>query len=314
MASSEFITLDAEFEELLREVARDPQSSLLRVPRPKRIQCLFDRGAPVGGLEQGLSSAERHLVHVYRNELAWLLRQACLVKLVEGARSQLYVNRYVREDREVDLTRPARIRERIDGQRPPDGTTSEAAEALVLLERCVSDPLGGEPGIGILAAASFRLQRTDEARIMAAMDLAQGASPRRAIEVLADVLANHPTPSNEASAWSQVGLAYSRLMEFECARDSFRILCRLHPATAPAWLSRLTMDIQLGDVADIDDCASTLTDSLRHAPCAVRGFVESMVRLRAMNEWTPSPHAATARDEVMRRHPGVVAEVVDVFR
>jgi hypothetical protein len=136
MTSSEFITLDPEFEEVLREVAADPDSSLLRVPRPKRIRSLFDRGSAVGALEPGLTRAEQHLLQVHRNELAWLLRQACLVKLVEGPKSRLYVSRYITAERQVELMRPSTMRSQLDLERGTAAGAKDEAPAIALLDRC----------------------------------------------------------------------------------------------------------------------------------------------------------------------------------
>ena len=314
MASAEFVTLDPEFEELLREVASDPDSSLLRVPRPKRVRSLFDRGAPVGNLEAGLSTAERHLLQVHRNELAWLLRQACLLKLVEGPRNRLYVTRYIAADREVRLIRPRRMRRLAERHQAESRHFPEGVDACALLDRCVEDPLGNEPDVGALAAASFRLQRTDDARIMAAMELAYGSGQRAALEILHDVLSTDPMPNTWPSVWSHVGVAYSGLLEFEKARIAFKRVCTIDDCSPIAWLSRLALDMQLGDLQDIAVVEDWQSNSRHDVHASVRHFADSILHLRILGRWKPTRAALTHCAELSNNYCGMIAEVASVFQ
>lgn len=96
--------LEPALEELLREVASDPRSSLLRVDRPSLLKGPFDHDPMVRESFTGLRSAERELLRVYRQELGHALRECCF-DLV-----------YRREDRQIFLfpdfgnTRPEEFR------------------------------------------------------------------------------------------------------------------------------------------------------------------------------------------------------------
>lgn len=69
--------LEPALEELLREVAADPRSSLLRVDRPSLLKGPFDHDPMVRESCTGLRNAERELLRVYRQELGHALRECC---------------------------------------------------------------------------------------------------------------------------------------------------------------------------------------------------------------------------------------------
>lgn len=69
--------LEPALEELLREVAADPRSNLLRVDRPSLLKGPFDHDPMVRESCTGLRSAERELLRVYRQELGLALRECC---------------------------------------------------------------------------------------------------------------------------------------------------------------------------------------------------------------------------------------------
>jgi len=69
MSDSSYL-LDPEVEAILQEVAKDPDSVLLRVDRPKELRVLLAGGDTVVRSKTGLSSAEKQLLEVHRDEAA----------------------------------------------------------------------------------------------------------------------------------------------------------------------------------------------------------------------------------------------------
>lgn len=291
MVVPESITLDPDFEEILREVAADPDSSLLRVPRPKLIRGLFDRGEPVGAHEPGLTQAERHLVLVHRNELAWLLRQACLIKLVEGPRNKLFVSRHLSAHREVRLMSFVALEERLAAERETAGSVPGGDSALDLLTAWVKNSTGDVPSVSRLAAASFRLQHTDEARVMAVSELANGSEQRSALLVLGDVLAGHPSESVRESAWSHVGFAYSKLLDFPKAQRAYQQLCQLNEQIPMGWMGRLLMSLQMGDAGGARTSADGLDIATTSHLDVVTEWTTCLLTRRAFGEWSPTREA-----------------------
>jgi hypothetical protein len=207
MASSEDVHLDPQVEEVLRRVATEPGSALLRVPRPSSIKGFFDRQHAVGIAASGLSSAERQLVQAHRSDVARLLREACRMKLLSGPEGPVNVSPFrsiqephVRLDPEA-LAREARR------QASADKSLTDMDPCWSLIEACVRDPRGGSPSVLQLAEASLRLEPTDEARIMAALELTQHGSPESATRILHHMLSAPLPVSIEVSAWNNLGMA-----------------------------------------------------------------------------------------------------------
>ncbi|MBI1379879.1 MAG: hypothetical protein GC161_02180 [Planctomycetaceae bacterium] len=79
--------LHPEVEHLLAEIAADPNSSLLRIPRAKVLPELFRPSDPIRPSAYFLTSAERHLLSVHREEVAHWLRVGLVFARTEGKRA-----------------------------------------------------------------------------------------------------------------------------------------------------------------------------------------------------------------------------------
>lgn len=313
MPSAEFITLDPELEAILREVAADPDSPLLRVTRPQRIRGLFERGGKVSERSALLGKAERHLVQVYRDEVAWLLRQAALVKLLEGPRGRLYASRYCRGGGEYPLLKPREFRDRAQETAAARSVLDDGSSLLELINLCADDPLGEEPTAADLAAASLRLQPTDEARVLAGIDFAHRDSPWTALRVMGDVLASDPLPGVAASVWSCIGFVYSRWHEYGRSRRAYAKHCSLDPEGIPAWMFRLCMSLQTGDTSEALQSAQSINDLAPRGRLHVDRFVRSLAKRRRSGEWTPTTDALRLVPIIRDRIGDAAGRIADVF-
>ena len=313
MAGPEYITLDPEFETILREVAADPDSALLRVPRPQRIRSLFDRGGPIGPRAAVLTKVERHLVQTHRNELAWLLRQAALVKLLEGPRGRLYASRYGPGGKEYPLVKPAELRRRA-GEERGNATQIEGGEcALDLVERCAADPFGDEPTAADLATAAFRLEPSDEARVLVAMDFTERNAPRTALRLVRDVLAFNPPTGVAESAWSIVGYCHSNTGGLEQSHQAYEMICKLDPERITAWMCRLFMCLRRGDREDALDASRTVNELAAGRESHVGRFLRSLKAQRREGHWCPTEDSARLAEVVKDRQGGTAGRIADVL-
>lgn len=294
MSGSEFITLDPEFEEILRKVASDPGSALLRVPRPQRIRGLFERVQPASALSTSWTKSERHLLQVYRAELADLLRQACRVKLLDPSRSRWRNNhpRGTPDQRRVRASELARGVAR-SGVEPLE--SEEIRSARALLEECVADFEGLEPSVADLAEASLRLEPRDEARVLAALDYSQREMPRAAIQILERVIADLPRPEILMCAWNNLGTAWSLLGETGKAFHSHAEACSIVVDRAELWMNRLLLGIQLGLVEDVRRSARTLDDLISDDDPLIEGYAADKAEQRRTGVWTPSRESLELR-------------------
>lgn len=297
--SSEPTLLDPDFEALLRDVAADPRSSLLRVERPRMLPELFDTHASITSQKAGLTSAERHLVQVHRGEVAWLLRQACLIKLIEGPRHRRYVSPYSGPGKKVqllsgtDMARNVREREECSDD-------LECLSALELLNRCVADRAGEEPEVSELATASLRLEGSDQARLMVGLDLTNGGAPRSALRVLAHFVEGSLPDEQIAISFEYVGRAFTSIEATREAFNAYKHSTDTRAARVWSHFSRLVFSLQLGMKSEALLADDQLSDRVSHQDPAVDWYVRVLSEQRRGNEWHPTvagAHLATELQE-----------------
>jgi len=284
--------LEPEIEELLREVAADPDSSLLRVPRSKAVPTLYEDRPAVGPATDGLSAAEKEILRVHRLEVAWLLRQVCLLKLVEGNRNRPYVGRYLNPRTRASLIRPRTI----DAGCEELATTLTGDEhcimAQALLKRAVANPASEQPTILDLAAVAHRLQPSSMARVLASQDLLLGGSPRTALALLNAVLPFHPFTSIGVSAWHTIGLAHLRLGHLGLAHEAYQTASNADKERPSVWMDRMALALQVGDTSDTVRAAQHLGELVTVDHEEVEWFVDSRIQRRRTGDWQPTPEAS----------------------
>jgi hypothetical protein len=307
--SADPLILDPEFEALLREVAADPNSTLLRVARPKVVRGFFEREDAASASETGLSAAERHLVQAHRNELAWLLRQAAFSKLLDGPVSKLCVSRHGPrgEDRSPSSQADLSARWR-DGRSEPMDEPSTVA--VRLLDRLLM-PQGGSSTVAELAAASHRLEPSNAARLLIATDMCCSGLPQTGLRLARFVLASHPSVEHSTRALECVGFAFGKLDRLRDAHRAYQKGSRA--ADSHTEMNRLVFAIQVGDRADALDCGRHLDGLLSKDAACVASFVETRLRRRAEGEWSPTSAGCRLAAELLETLDGVARRVVNVL-
>jgi len=266
------ITLHPEIAEILRELAQKPGSALLRVPRRDVPRSVMESGSVVSARSATLDEAERHLVQVHREELAFVLRQAAYLRLNEGEDS-----RHLMVDRALSSLRDHIPREkdvRIGSSRALRGDTGhgEENEVVELLERCVASSVSGWASAGQLAAASHRLVPTDAARIYAAMHTHATGAPGAALVILRSVVATSGSISHQYAAWSNASHVYVRLSQLDRALNCAQTAVALSPREYPAQVNRLCIAARLRLVEEVRHAARALTSLLDTNPQDVQAL------------------------------------------
>lgn len=310
---SEPVLFDPEFEAILREVAADPHSSLLRVKRPQVLGELFDQYSPISTQATGLTKAERHLLQVHRNEIAWLLRQACLIKLIEGPSSKRFVSRFAAPGKEVTLLAPAEMEASVRERRERSSDLEECTHGLDLLAQCVADRRGEEPRVAELATAAFRLEPTDQARLMVGYDLVLREEARSSLRLMRRVLMNDPAERDAARAWACVGMCFTDMGDLTSAHQAFREGSSQSEPEILNSLLRLVFGLQLGMEADVLDCSRRLDELLSPDDPAVEWFVQVLLQRRGARQWVPTKDGtrlAGSLRERLGRTGGRIANVL----
>jgi len=148
------ITLEPKLEELLRDVARDPDSCLLRVDKKASHRALFEIPEAVSENATSLTVAERDLARFYREEVAWLLLELCRYHATEDREYGPAVNSLVVETDHRPTVHPQDLQRRRRSLEPM--LTSSDSES----------PLAQFPfkGLGEVSALAMRLDPSAAAR------------------------------------------------------------------------------------------------------------------------------------------------------
>ncbi len=278
--------LDPELELLLRELAADPRSSLLRVPRSGRIRQLFP-AEPLAS-HTGFSKLERHLLQAYRSELALLLRQACQIRLFEKEACAARTSRRVSPESFVDVPEESMWRRRAaDRSTSPDAGLWEP-DASSLLSRCASDGLEQTTSVE-LAAASLRLEPTDSARVYAGLGLANQGRMQDSERILRDVMSSRPTYRIASFASMDLGYARSLQGELPAACDAYREASDRWPEHMMASASWLVLAIQVGDRVQARIAASRVDETIPVGHPWIQEFGVMHEQLRSAQQLEVSP-------------------------
>lgn len=219
MKSSRDDRMDPALEELLRELAREPQSTLLRVPVGSGAVTASKASVPeVSARASSLLAAERELLSVFRFELRDLLLEACRRELY--GLSGLQVSRW----RSFDARLHVETEEawRTGARRTLDDLPEEveARESIHLISSCVVRPKAPAPSVAQYAAAAQRVMIDDRARVYMALELIADESPRGAMSHLHAVLAEEPSAELRSYCWQNLGVCYHRLGDVRAALES----------------------------------------------------------------------------------------------
>lgn len=235
--------LDPEVSELVREVLADPRAQLLSAKSRTDIRGRTELIEPVRPSEIGLTAAERHLVRAYREEVAWLLRQAAKIVLFQNSptRPSTYLTLEERVElvHEADWTCRARRIAISDLQASLDDT---ALETLTSVLRAFDSVPPHE-----LGATSMRLAPTDQARTCIAYDHINRGQHQAASHALDDILRGSPSRAFESAAHENRGLSLSRRGLFEDAAIAYRAAARSYDGRPGPVMSWFVASCRCGD-------------------------------------------------------------------
>lgn len=311
MNGREGVRLDPSIEAILREVARDSGSALLRVPRAQVVPTLLEERRTVGPASAGLSLAERELVQVHRNEVAWLLREACAYGLTEGPNTK---GRFVRfPSSQSDRPGVEAIARRARNERECCEVGEDTNIAFELLGRCVDDIPHGRLKISKLAAASYRLQPTEQARLLAGAALAFESSPLAAIRSLRAVVDHTSNRQSLCSAWSIIGMAFAAVSEPKSAHTAYRLACAVRDGQISPVFNRLLFATQVGNRDDVRATAQLLASLDRPQIDELEAFVSLQVHHVKHDVWKPTRVAVELVRGIREVTGGPARRILDVF-
>lgn len=309
---AEALKLEPEVAALLREVAADPHSSLLRA-RPLSQQVdLFRREETWSSRSWMLNHAEAELVRVHREQLAWVLRELCLRELYEAKGEQAVLNPYDVQGRRHEVAADSVIAREVETAERFENRAPEVQLALTLAA-AVRAPSGRRPQVADLAAAAHRLVPSNQARLLAAIDYARGNAQRTAIEIARGVLTCSPKPDHRAVAWEVIGRSYSQRGHTRQAHDSYANGCE-HAAQQYLMLLNGSMfALQLGLAESASEKLRRLTHMIPHDHPGVSTFIQAQVLAREEGQWKPSTEGQIMSQRLADAIGGVAGRIAHAF-
>lgn len=298
----EMMNLDPKLEELLREIAAEPDSCLLKMPRARALPALFERGAIVRASSSALNAFEREVLRVHRSELAAHLLRACAYKILEGDKTRHRVNRHARRDQPAEIESPKTSQASIQRIAEDSAAQDELADARDLLLHCVREPLGPTPGACELAAAAHRLVPSNEARLWAAVDLALGDQLRSALRLAHDVLEGFPSETETGCAWDSMTFAWEQIGNLGRALEAAEAGGGECPSRLSTHMNAFILGFQVGSRRSVELAARRLEEIVSVDHPAVESFAETTILRRQEGQWKPTREAlalkTTLRDNI----------------
>jgi tetratricopeptide (TPR) repeat protein len=310
MSVAEPILFDPAVEELLREIAADPDSCLLRVPRPAVVQSLAHRQEIVRPTATGLTSAERELLRVHRAEVAKLLREACVLRLASHPCARFELTLFLTGRIRTHVAREGDWRASARFYR----THSGGDVGVELLDACIEPEGLAAVSVSQLAAASMRLCPSDAARIYPSIELILQGNETAALHLLMEAVLQGLSARYAAHAWAQIGLAFSNLSEHRRSIEAYGTALKFDSELASALLSYFGCTCMAGSVHEIINAASRLEAAIAPDQDALRDYV-SAIRLRPARLRPQPVHAQLVQLTKLQARVGLSARmVIDALR
>jgi len=305
---SELAALHPEIEGLLREVAADPESNLLRLPRSGLVHSLRAATLPDRAPTTGLRPAERELLRTCRHEVAYLLLLACYRQQITAPQNR-YLVYSLNESGEVAATLERRWLS-LASQRLGLMSSRTILNSMALLARCVSPDGERWPSVLELAAASARLDPSNTAYNYAALELILANQPAAGVRMLEKLRST----SAHSSAMHLVNLAfgYERLGSFDPAHGVLLEAGWPRNGHLTRCFMGLTLSAQRNQEAEAARWAWDLNEIVLGGG-DIRPHVEGLKQRRTVGHWHPQPEALGILLRVARRVGGCIEEVAHGF-
>ncbi len=260
------IQLQPEVEELLREIAAQPGSRMLRVPRVTPGARAFRGQSPVlRASSTGLSLAERHLIEVHREEVAHALRSVAWYQLAGGAQGRMRVTRRIRAG--AVLAVPSAL-EASNGASVvlADSANDLGGAEIELLKACTLPDARRWPEAEALCWAAHRIVPSWNGRMIGAIAFLLASRVRAALETSISALPYATSREQVATTFAHIGGALELQGDLKRALSAHARSLSVDAGFIPARIACLSLFVQIGDVPAAVATARELEDSFAGDP------------------------------------------------
>lgn len=291
---SRALSFGPEVAELVREIAARPDSVLFRAAPDAYASMDADIVRPT---DTGLSSAERHLLAVYREEAAFALRDLAWSRLA---------NHTSNGDRLI-------LTHTVSTSAPPPQPARAASEASRVLRETPHDLLTDESrellGAGVraqqatlrhvvqLCAASQRIAPTWNARMMTAQSLLFEGRGHAALATATRALRSATNSQADGITWHLIAEITARGDNVRYTQAALRHSMQAHPQFLSCHVATIWTSIRQDAAEAAETGCRALADLIDRAPQAIDEQVHHFESLAATKRASLTPES----DRLMRR-------------
>ncbi len=283
-----------ELEELVTEIARDPRSSFLRTERPPRPTALFDPPDPLSPRTPGLTSAEREILTVYREELTALLLQRWLTEVTERPAKGSWIFAGSAADGRVSRAEPPHsVRELVElGRRELPG--ADLAEGLLDPALVLSPDQRSN-----LVTWAVRLSPDTRGKIYLASDYNLTGQRRSAIAVVGRLLAIEWRAELRPYLWGILAAAHGDDWNPRDLVRWYRKAAQGPKPGADALLVWLLVAANTGDSRCAREAAEIVDGLIAPDDPFLVLHVDNQRRTRSEGRWAPNPRRRADLDALL---------------
>lgn len=310
MVNPEPPALEPELEALLREIARDPRSSLLRFPRPARPLDLARTWEAASRTSPGLTPAERHLLEVHRAETAQFLLDRWLHEVTARPRVGFALSKgsdveaVVGEesaDRQMGVSRLASLLPEARAEFAAESATLDFDKSLTSIE------LSG------LVLAAERMLPSILSKTYIAYDQSLNTQPRAALGNLRRLLEAERRPGMRSHLWQAMGFVAGTTGDLALACMCYGRSIRMEETRLNPLAVWLVLCVQVGDRENALTAARRIDELVREDHPLLLDFREEQWRTRLQRAWAPTPQAALCAPGVREAVGNSSRMVLDVL-
>lgn len=305
---------DQELLGLLGELADQKERALLNASLTRLRKSVTQTVEPLSSRMAGLSSLERQLLDVYREDLGRLISATCLRLLVssESLRGMVFTN-CDRQGRRISPMDEVVWKQRCQtvGQPP---TNSKALEGPVeVLRKLVTCSPWESPSLLTVAQAGELVTPSEEFQIYKAFGLSLSGQDSSAKQVFQEKHASSRNPRNRNSAATALGRLAGKQGEYREAMGWYSSTVTGKEPMAIGACGWAFNAMQAGDSSELSKVGQALFELGAEQSTELAEFIEKTKADREAGLWRPTLEAANLV-RVNRRHEDRVQAIIKIFR
>ena len=308
-------TLDPHLEEVLRDIEADPKARLFRISPRQLLRTLRDRDPVIGTRQVGLSTAERELLEVHREEVARLLYDTALADLYGGRHGRIALGRWVTSVQEVHVPSRSELQRRHQYLTSLPEVGGDAQARVILLEEHLGSAIGGRPDGVRLLLNSLRLAARSRTRIALALALMAREEDEKAAGVLNAVLERRSSTLTHAIALGNLAYVRQRQGNDLAALELSGASRIRQPDRIGQLLNEFAFALRVGDAERVIATGQRMHDLVGETHPAVEQFIELRGERKRLPAEAPTTECLRLLSRLTRNELKPAAErIANVYR